>query len=143
MIHGIDTSFIVATELAAHSRHGPSRTLLQQLIRNGDQLAIAPQVLAEFIHIVTDPRRCTAPLDITTAVDRAESLWNLAQVAQIFPNAAAASQFFAWMRQFRLGRKRLLDTLLAATYWSAGIRSIVTLNRSDFAVFQVFGILEP
>jgi hypothetical protein len=30
-------------------------------------IAIAPQVLAEFIHIVTDHRRFTEPLDITAA----------------------------------------------------------------------------
>ena len=43
----------------------------------------------------------------------------------------------------RLGRKRLLDTLLGATYWSVGIRSLATLNRADFEVFDRFAIVEP
>ncbi len=62
---------------------------------------------------------------------------------QTFPDATAVFQFFAWMGENRLGRKRLLDTLLAATYWSAGIRSVVTLNRADFVVFGCFAIVEP
>ncbi len=36
-----------------------------------------------------------------------------------------------------------LDTLLAATYWSVRIRSVVTLNRSDFDVFGCFAVVAP
>jgi predicted nucleic acid-binding protein len=70
MIHGIDTSFLVATELAVHSRQAASRKLLHRLDQAGDQLALAPQVLAELVHIVTDPRRCSAPLAMPTALQR-------------------------------------------------------------------------
>lgn len=143
MIHGVDTSFLVATELASHTGHAASRGLLQRLGRAGDDLALAPQVLAEFVHVVTDPRRCSSPLAVPAALQRAELIWNATQVRQIFPDRAAASQFLFWMKQYRLGRKRLLDTLLAATYWSAGIRSVVTLNRADFDIFGAFALLEP
>jgi predicted nucleic acid-binding protein len=72
MIHAVDTSFLVAAELASHSRHAAARQLLQSLHQAGDQFALAPQVLAEFVHIVTDPRRCTNPLMIDEALDRAD-----------------------------------------------------------------------
>jgi predicted nucleic acid-binding protein len=143
MTHGLDTSFLVATELGSHTRHGASRALLQRLVQADDQLALAPQVLAEFVHVVTDPRRCSKPLDLPAALERAQLIWNAAQVLQVFPDAAAASQFLAWMQEHLLGRKRLLDTLLAATYWSAGIRSVVTLNRADFEVFGCFTVVTP
>jgi predicted nucleic acid-binding protein len=45
--------------------------------------------------------------------------------------------------QFSLGRKRLLDTLLAATFHQAGIHSILTTNAADFAVFGVFTCITP
>ena len=140
MIHGIDTSFLVATELASHSRHADSRRLLDQFSRAGDQFALAPQILAEFVHIVTDGRRCANPLGMTSALERAELVWNATETVQIFPDAAATSQFLAWMRQYRLGRKRLLDTLLAATFHTAAIQSVITLNRSDFELFGCFAI---
>ncbi len=143
MPHGLDTSFLVATELKAHSRHGASRALLQRLVQADDHLALAPQVLAEFVHVVTDPRRCLRPLALPAALERAQLIWNAAQVLQVFPDAAAASQFLAWMQEHLLGRKRLLDRLLAATYWSAGIRSVVTLNRADFEVFGCFTVVTP
>jgi predicted nucleic acid-binding protein len=142
MNHGVDTSFLVATELASHTRHAAGRALLQRLGEAGDNLALAPQVLTEFVHVVTDPRRCSSPPDMATALERAELIWNATQVVQVFPDASATSQFLTWMRQHRLGRKRLLDTLLAATYWSAGIRSVVTLNRSDFDTFGCFTFVD-
>jgi len=143
MTHGLDTSVVVASELAGHARHEASRVLLERLSHEGGTVALAPQVLAEFVHIVTDPRRCTTPLHMSTALERAELIWNSMQVIRVFPDAAATSQFLAWMKHHRLGRKRLLDTLLAATYWSAGIRAIVTLNPPDFQVFGCFTVLEP
>ena len=42
-----------------------------------------------------------------------------------------------------LGRKRLLDTLLAATYWQAGIQSLLTTNPADFGVFGTFRCITP
>lgn len=41
------------------------------------------------------------------------------------------------------GRKRVLDTMMAATYRSAGITSILTLNGADFAVFGEFSCPGP
>ena len=143
MIHGIDTAFLVAAELASHIRHDACRALLQRLHRSGDEFALAPQVLAEFVHIITDSRRCSTPLDMPTALQRAELIWHSTQVTQIFPDATATSQFLAWMQQHHLGRKRLLDTLPASTYWSARIGSVLTLNRADFDVFGCFTAVEP
>jgi predicted nucleic acid-binding protein len=143
MIHGLDTSVLVAAELTSHPRHGACRALLQQIAQLADEMALAPQVLAEFVHAVTDPRRCTVPLTVSAALDRADRIWNAHKVLKVFPDATVASQFFVWMRQHHLGRKRLLDTLLGATYFAAGIRSLSTLNRSDFDVFDCFTIVEP
>ncbi|MBI3410253.1 MAG: hypothetical protein HY040_18080 [Planctomycetes bacterium] len=52
-------------------------------------------------------------------------------------------QFLAWLQQFFLGRKRLLDTFLAATYHQAGIQSLLPTNPGDFAVFGVFTCVSP
>ena len=42
-----------------------------------------------------------------------------------------------------LRRKRLLDTLLAATYRQAGIHSLLTTNPTDFGVFGAFNCITP
>ncbi|MGH9938535.1 MAG: type II toxin-antitoxin system VapC family toxin, partial [Blastocatellia bacterium] len=142
-IHGLDTGFLVAAEVKERTDHAAARDTLSRLLAAGDLIAIAPQVLAEFIHIVTDPRRFTQPLDMTAAQQLAEQWWTAREVVRVFPDDAATRQFLAWLQQFSLGRKRLLDTLLAATYRQAGIQSILTTNHTDFAVFGVFNCITP
>src|SRR5438105_5520282 len=116
MIHGLDTGFLVAAEVVEHAEHVAARSTLARLLATGDLIAIAPQVLAEFIHIVTDPRRFAHPLDMAAARRLAEQWWTARQVVHVFPDDAATGQFLGWIQQFSLGRKRLLDTLLATTY---------------------------
>ncbi len=143
MIHGLDTGFLVAAEVREHKAHADARSTLAQVLSAGDVIAVAPQVLAEFIHVVTDPRRFAQPLDMNAALHVAEQWWTSRDVVQAFPDAGAVRQFLTWMQQFSLGRKRLLDTLLAATYWQAGIQSLLTTNQSDFLVFGVFTCVPP
>jgi predicted nucleic acid-binding protein len=143
MTHGLDTGFLVAAEVSEHAEHIAARNTLVRLIAAGDIIAIAPQVLAEFIHVVTDSRRFSNPLDMTTARQIADQWWTASEVMQVFPNAAATQQFLGWLQQFSLGRKRLLDTLLAATYLHAGVQSLLTINATDFAVFGVFTCIKP
>ncbi len=143
MIHGLDTGFLVAAEVTEHAEHIAARDTLARLISAGDLIAIAPQVLAEFIHIVTDPRRFAQPLDMTAARQLAEEWWTAREVVRVFPDDAATHQFLAWLQQYSLGRKRLLDTFLAATYGQAGIQSLLTTNQTDFIVFGLFTCIAP
>jgi predicted nucleic acid-binding protein len=143
MIHGLDTGFLVAAEVREHAEHAAARDTLEKLLAQGDRIAIAPQVLAEFIHIVTDPRRFTEPLDMNAARGIAEKWWTAGEVVQTFPDDAAVRQFLTWLHQFSLGRKRLLDTLLGATYQQAGVQSLLTTNESDFRIFGVFTCIAP
>ncbi len=143
MIHALDTGFLVAAGVLEHADHVAARDTLARLVAAGDLIAIAPQVLAEFIHIVTEPRLFAHPLEITAAIRLAEQWWTGREVMRVFPDDAATQQFLAWLQQFLLGRKRLLDTLLAATYKQAGIHSLLTTNPADFAIFGLFSCLTP
>jgi hypothetical protein len=40
MMYGLDTSVVVATELASHPRHNASRALLDRLVQGTDALAM-------------------------------------------------------------------------------------------------------
>jgi predicted nucleic acid-binding protein len=138
MIHGVDTGFHVAAEVVEHASHVDVRAVFSQFVAAGDRFAIAPQVLAEFIHVVSDARRFSEPLPVPDAIRLAEESWTARDVVQVFPDGSSTRQFLAWLRQHSLGRKRLLDTLLAATYRQAGISSILTTNPADFAAFGCF-----
>ena len=129
MHRGIDTTFLVQAEVREHPGHSAAKARLDELLQTGDTLALAPQVLAEFIHIVTDPRRFSKPLPIGQATSRAEFWWNAREVTQVFPRDESVLLFLTWIARHGLGRNRLLDTLLAATYYASGVRSILSSNE--------------
>jgi len=45
--------------------------------------------------------------------------------------------------RYQLGRNRVLDTLLAATYRAADVTSLLTLNAKDFTVFDELSCIPP
>ena len=104
------------------------RSTLARLLAGGDLIAVAPQVLAEFIHIVTDSRRFTHPLDMTAARRLAEQWWTASNVVPVFPDDGATRQFLAGWRNSPWAAS-LLDTLLAATYRQAGVQSLSQRTR--------------
>jgi predicted nucleic acid-binding protein len=138
MTHGVDTSFLVAVEVSSHAEHGSVRARFQKILKAGDTFALAPQILAEFIHIVTDPRRFSTPLELEPAIERAETWWNAAEAVHVFPTTESTLLFLVWLNDHRLGRKRLLDTMLASTFKAGDVTSILTLNRDDFEIFGSF-----
>lgn len=138
MTHGLDTSFLVAAEVAEHPDHEGVWRRLRGLKAQGDQFALTALVLAEFVHIVTDARRFKNPLTMPHALAEARAWWEATDVEHISPYDDAVIWFWEAMARHQLGRKRVLDTMLAATYRSAGITSLLTLNAADFAVFGEF-----
>jgi predicted nucleic acid-binding protein len=140
---GADTTLLVQIEVAELPAHGAALELLRNEILSPQiPMALAPQVLAEFIHVVTDPRRFQKPLTMQEALAKAEFWWNAAEVEQVFPTDDSERRFIHWMQQHQLGRKRVLDTQLASTLWEAGVRSLITSNPDDFQKFG-FRFLTP
>ena len=140
---GLDTTFLVQVEIQEADRHGAALEVLRQEVLGRDrEAALAPQVLAEFIHVVTDHRRFERPLSMAQALAKAGFWWNATEVERVVPDDQAVGQFMAWMQAYGLGRERLLDTLLAATYYRSGVTRIVASNARDYRVFGVFELIE-
>jgi predicted nucleic acid-binding protein len=124
----MDTSFLVVVEMSEHAEHLAARNTLAQYLAAGDQVVIVPQVISEFIHVVTDSRRFTQPLDITQACGVAQQWWTSKDVVQAFPDNAA-------MQQFCLAATVLLGSQAAPGYvarrdLSPGGRAIAAHNQS-------------
>lgn len=138
---GLDTSFLVGLSIREHPAHTACWRLFESEIRGREgSAALAPQILTEFAHVVTDPRRFSRPLDMGEALEISQQWWHAAECHPILPTTQAVSVFLDWMNHYRLGRKRLLDTMLAACYHSAGIRRMATTDWRDFTFFGVFEI---
>lgn len=141
MAIGVDTTWLVQVAVREHEGHAAARERLQHIAASGETLALAPQVLNEFVRVITDGSRFQRPLSVIEAIDLVEEWWNAQQVRQVFPTAESTRLAWQWMRQFRLGRKRILDAHLAATFHAAGINRVLTTNARDYRVFECFELL--
>jgi len=134
MTHGLEIEFLLAVEISDHPLHRQANGLLDRLLDEGHDLALAPQTLAEFIYLVTDAGRWSQPLDTAEAVRRAEHWWQAREVVHVLPGEHAVTDFFDWLREHRLGRDQLLETMLAASFRDAGIKRIISSDGSGFRV---------
>jgi predicted nucleic acid-binding protein len=136
VILGVDTDVLVSWAMAGSPRHAAVRQLFEREIKEeGALLGVTPQVLHELLHVVTDPRRFENPLLMPMALRVARSLWESEEVVQILPTAEVLPRTLELMQSLRLGRKRILDTALAATLEAAKVRRLATLNSGDFEIF--------
>jgi hypothetical protein len=141
---GIDTTFLIQLEILETIEHGRAMIVLEQeILAPGIEAAIAPQVIAEFLHIATDAKRFREPLTMERAIERARFWWNAREIVRIYPTAESLILSLDWMARYRLGRKRVLDTQLAAAYVIAGIERIITSNARDFAMYPGLTAVTP
>jgi hypothetical protein len=77
------------------------------------------------------------------ALDWIENFISSPAVVVLKPSEESVRQTLRWIRQFNLGRKRILDTNLAAVFHTAGVRRLLTSNPADFSVFGIFEIITP
>ena len=128
---------------AAIEEHSLNRQVWRQVkeaLNNGSTFAITSRILAEFVHVATNPRRFENQLTMNQAIEWAHFRYDSEEKNLFNPGEAATSQWLTWISEFRLGRKRLLDTLMAATWREFGVSDIFTLNTSDFSVFGEFEV---
>ena len=138
---GIDANVLVALALAEHPSHSSAVGAFDRELAAAEKMVLAPGVAAEFLHVVTDPKRISPPREMAEAVAWLRS-WN-GEVAPLWLTTSepAIQLWWKWMEDFRLGRKRILDTQYAALLHTSGVRRLLTNNAEDFRVFGVFEIV--
>jgi len=138
---GPETSFPVAWAVPEPPRPRACRALAIETAQQGITFGLTAGILAEFVHVVTDPRRFTNPLDMDRATALAGFWTAAAEVVHLPQGPEVTALWLDWMHRHRLGRKRLLDTLIAATWHHADIQEVFTLNPADFDIFAAFRFL--
>ena len=140
---GLDCNILVQLALQDHPANAATVAVVQTEVQGGSRLVFPPLVINEFLHVITDARRFSPPLTMIEARDWVESFLANPAVGLLEPTSESLRQTLRWMRQFNLGRKRILDTNLAAIFHTASVRRLLTSNPADFAVFDVFEIITP
>jgi len=139
---GLDTSYLVGLAIREHPSHRACRRLFEsEIVGKVGSTAIAAQALAEFCHVVTDPRRFERPFEMSEALEICEQWWHAEECRPAPVDSNAGALFVTWMHQHRLGRKHLLDTLLAATYHCLGVHRLASTNWRDFERYGAFDVI--
>jgi len=84
-----------------------------------------------------------AAADHSTSTDRGGRMDGRFRCRARFARRSCGEWFFEAVAMRRLGRKRVLDTMVAATYRQARITSLLTLNGQDFEIFGDFTCMGP
>jgi predicted nucleic acid-binding protein len=140
---GVDTDTLVHWAMADAPHHQAVRRCFEREVRRGCRLGLTLQVLWEFLHVTTDTRRFEHPLAMQDALRLSMELWTGREVERLLPDAQAHDRLCDLMHRFYLGRRRILDTALAVTLASAGVRRLATLNGRDFEIFPFLDLVDP
>lgn len=143
MTLGIDTDVLISWLIEVSPRHLDARRLVEHEVQErGGSLALTPLVVQEFLHIVTDSRRFKEPLSMPEAVQRIWEIWDSEEVVRILPTPEVLPRTLELLVDRQLGRKRILDTALAATLEFAGVHRLATFNRADFKIFEFLELVD-
>lgn len=143
MILGLDTDVLVHWAMAGAENHRAVRRSIAHHVSRGVRLGLTPAVLHEFIHVCTDGRRFENPLSMPAATGIARTLWDSREVERILASATTVHRTLELLETLGLGRKRILDTALAATFEAADVTRIATLNAADFEIFPFLEVFDP
>jgi predicted nucleic acid-binding protein len=133
---GLDCNILVQLALTKHPANIKTVAAVELELQAKSILIIPAPAVAEFLHVVTDPRRFDPPLSMFEAIDWIEKALGNPRTRLLEPGRASIDQTLRWMRQFSLGRKRILDTQMAALLYVNGVGRLLTSNPADFAVFH-------
>lgn len=140
---GLDCNILVQLAVADHPANIRNVAAVEAEVRAGEGLVFPPLVATEFLHVATDPRRFDPPLSMPEALDWMEDFLANPAVSLVEPTEASFRQTLQWLREFKLGRKRILDTHLVAVLYTCGVRRLLTSNPADFTVFGALEIVTP
>jgi toxin-antitoxin system PIN domain toxin len=144
MKRGVDTNVLVYAHMPACEQHARAREFVERILGDADAtLVITPAVLHELVHVVTDPRRFDPPVSMPEATAIARIYLGRTNVECVATDAHAAAHALDLIDRHRLGRRRLADSLFAATLLRHGVTELITCNAADFAAFEGLETIDP
>lgn len=144
MILALDTNVLVYAHLPAMPDHGRVRPWLErQLLDPAVTLGLAPLVLHELVHVITDARRFDPPVSMPEALALARRYLVGVNAAVLPADEAVLAAAVDLMEEHGLGRKRFSDALLAASVLVHGVDELATCNVRDFERILPGKVVDP
>jgi predicted nucleic acid-binding protein len=141
---GVDTNVLIYAHIPAFQEHSQVwNFLLDQLNRPDVTLVVTPEIFHEFVHVVTDSKRFDPPVSMSEALSIVRLYLEKTNIECLGTTEAILGEALSLMERYKLGRKRVADTLFAATLLHDRINTIVTYNPKDFRVFEGLTVIDP
>ncbi len=125
----IDTNVLVYAHDESSRQHAAS---LRLITASRSALALAPQVVAEFLAVVTNPRRVSAPYSPEEAAGAIEGVLALPHVSVLPVPVDIVDRLIELLRTTPVRGTRVFDLQLAAVLLGNGIDALYTFNLADF-----------
>ncbi len=144
MRRGVDTNVLIYAHMAELPQHELVRSyLLDQLAQDDVTLVVTPAILHEFVHVVTDARRFSPPVAMPDALAVARGYLDSTNVECLSVDERAIVSAFDLLERHQLGRKRIADSLFAASLLNQGVHELITCNVADFRIFEELTLIDP
>src|SRR5215471_15391396 len=98
-------------------------------------LCVAPQVLAEFYAIITDPRRVSVPYTAAEASTEVQKMRHKRGLHILPVPVDIVDRWLTLLQTHPVTRARIFDVQLVATMLGNDVRRIYTFNVRDFVPF--------
>jgi predicted nucleic acid-binding protein len=138
----LDTNILLFLANPLAPRHTAAKQAVARLLRAGERLVIAPQVLYEFWSVATRPAGANG-LGMTVAEASAELQVIRSRFLVLPEPAAVIDCWLALVRRYGLKGKRIHDAHLLATMQANGVSRLLTCNAADFPPVPDINILSP
>ena len=140
---GIDTTFLIDLEIADSPRHEAAVKLFNKWLgEKHTVLAIYNQSFLEFQHVISDSKRFNTPLTMEEAIERSWFWIDQERIKIIYPTESSLKRALLWCNMYKLGRKRIQDTHMAAAFAEAGVSELWTANPADFEILETFDLVD-
>ena len=137
----LDTNALVYAINIDAPQHHMSQALIQAALDGEVAAVLVPQVLVEFLAVVTNPRRVQQPLAPARAWEVVTTLRMSLPVLDLQP--AALGILGELLRTRFIAGRNTFDLFLAAQMRSHGVSTICTYNQADFAQLPGIQALTP
>ncbi len=139
----VDTNVLVHSLSKESPNYRAARDLREQAQNATANLCVAPQIIAEFYAVVTNPRRVRAPFTSAEALEEIDKLLALPGLTLLSVPSDVVERFMQLLRRRPVLGRKVFDLQLVATMLGNGVRHIYTFNVKDFEPFQELEVLVP
>lgn len=136
----VDTNVLVYSTVAGCPRHRESRHWLAALQRRGVQLCISPQIVREYLVVLTRGNVFERQFTVDAALQELEAIL---PALKLLPETEEVSQQLRGLvHRYQVQGKRIHDANIVATMMVHQLKRLATYNRADFRDFTEV-TLEP